>query len=188
MTGWIWWLIIGVVLLIGGIVALLNPFAATITAQQLTAWIFLFGGIAQLVAVFHVTGWGARIWTFLLAAAFVWLGISLLNHPLAGIVALTIVAAIMFLVTGLAKVIFAFSCRGTGYFWPVLLSGLVSVALAVLVFLNFPQSAAVLLGVLLAVELISSGVTLISFALFARGIREPAAQGNAGDLEAEAEA
>ena len=188
MSGWIWWLVIGVVLLAGGIVVLFNPFAATITAQQLTAWIFLFGGIAQLVAAFRVTGWGARFWTLILAAAFTWLGISLLNHPLAGIVALTIVAAIMFLATGLAKVIFAFSCRGTGYFWPVLLSGLVSVALAVMVFLNFPQSAAVLLGVLLAIELISSGVTLISFALFARGIEEPAAQGGSDDIDAEAEA
>jgi uncharacterized membrane protein HdeD (DUF308 family) len=49
-----------------------------------------------------------------------------------------------------------------------LLSGLVSLALGVMVFTNFPQSAAVVLGVLLAIELIATGITLVSFAFLLR--------------------
>ena len=169
MSGWFWWLLIGIVMIVGGVAALLNPFAATVTAEQIAAWFFIFGGILQIIAVFQGEGWGAKIWALVLAVVFLWLGISLLANPLAGILSLTLVAAIMFLASGLAKVFFSFSVRGTGYFWPVLLSGAISVILALMVFSNFPQSAAVLLGILLAVELLSSGVTLISYAFFVKG-------------------
>jgi uncharacterized membrane protein HdeD (DUF308 family) len=181
MTNWIFWLIIGLIVLVGGIAALMNPFAATFTAEQIAAWVFIFGGVLQLVAIFQVEGWGRRIWAILLGIAFLWLGISLLTNPLAGIVSLTIVAAIMFLVSGVAKLFLAFSARGSGYFWAILLSGAISVVLALMIFSNFPESAAVVLGVLLAVELITTGATLVAFAFFLRNNKEALLSGEWGE-------
>ena len=168
MTHWIFWLLIGIIAVVGGVVALFNPFAATFTAEQIAAWFFIISGALQVVAVFRIEGWGRRIWALIVAAAFLWLGLSLLVNPLAGILSLTLVAAFMFLVTGIAKIFFSFSTRGSGYFWVVMLSGVISVILAVMVFSNFPQSAIVLLGILLAVELLSSGAALIAFAFYLR--------------------
>lgn len=168
MGSWLIWLVIGLVFILGGIVSLLNPFAATVTAEQIAAWLFVFGGIAQVVAAFRAEGWGARILNIILALAYLWLGISLLANPLAGILTLTVLAAIMFLVNGILKVLLAFTLRGTGVFWPVLISGAISVILAVMVFTNFPQSAAILLGTLLAVELLSSGVMIVFYAFALR--------------------
>ena len=168
MTSWILWLLIGAVTLAGGIFALLNPFAATLAATTLAAWIFLFTGVLQIVGVFQTDGWGARIWGLILALAFLWLGITILGNPLKGVISLTIMAGIMFVATGIAKIIFAFRIRGSGYFVWALLSGAVSLILGVMVFTNFPQSAAVVLGVLLAVELVATGITLISFAFLLR--------------------
>ena len=168
MTGWILWLLIGVITLLGGFFALINPFAATLAATTLAAWVFIITGVLQIVGVFQTEGWGARLWGLILALAFLWLGISILANPLQGVISLTLVAGLIFAATGIAKIIFAFRIRGSGHFIWVLLSGAVSLILSVMVFTNFPQSAAVLLGVLLAVELISTGVTLISFALLLR--------------------
>jgi uncharacterized membrane protein HdeD (DUF308 family) len=168
MTGWILWLLIGAISLLGGIAALLNPFAATLAATTLAAWIFVFTGVLQVVGVFQTQGWGARLWGLILALAFLWLGVTILGNPLRGMISLTIVAALMFLASGIAKILFAFRVRGSGYFLWALLSGAVSVILALMVFTNFPQSAAVVLGVLLAVELIATGITLISFAFLLR--------------------
>jgi uncharacterized membrane protein HdeD (DUF308 family) len=168
MTNWILWLLIGAITLLGGIFALLNPFAATLAATTLAAWIFLFTGVLQIVGLFQTDGWGARLWGLILAVAFIWLGITILANPLRGVISLTLVAGIMFVATGIAKVIFAFRIRGSGYFMLTLLSGLVSLALGVMVFTNFPQSAAVVLGVLLAIELIATGITLVSFAFLLR--------------------
>jgi membrane protein HdeD len=165
MTNWLLWLIVGIVSVLGGIFAILNPFAATLAATTLAAWVFIIAGALQVVGVFQTEGWGARIWGLILALAFIWLGISILGNPLQGVLSLTVVAGIMFLATGIAKIIFAFRIRGSGYFVWAILSGLVSLILGIMVFTNFPYSAAVVLGILLAVELISSGITLITFAL-----------------------
>lgn len=166
MASWLLWVIIGLVLVAGGVIALLNPFAATVTAVQIAAWLFLFGGVAQVVAAVQAGGWGARILNVVLALAYLWLGISLLANPLAGVLTLTVVVAIVFLVSGVLKTLLALTTRGSAFFWPILISGVLSIILALMVFSNFPQSAAVLLGALLAVELLSGGITVIAFGLY----------------------
>lgn len=168
MGSWWFWILIGVVFVLGGIFALLNPLAATFTVEQIAGWVFVVGGIAQLVGAVRTAGWTARILTLVLALASLWLGVSLLANPLAGVLTLTVLVAIMFLINGAAKLLLGFTMRGTPFFWPIMLSGAISVVLALMVFSNFPQSAAVVLGVLLAVELVSSGVMILSFALFLR--------------------
>ena len=152
-------------MVIFGVIALFNPFAATLTVEQFLAWVFLIGGIFQFVAIFRGENWRQKLWSLVLAVVNVWLGVSLLGNPLAGIIALTYVVAIMFAVSGVSKIILSFGLRGTGYFWAVLVSGVISLALAIMVMSNFPQSAVTLLGVLLAVELLSSGVTMIVMGL-----------------------
>lgn len=167
---------LGVLMIVCGIIALLNPFATTLAVEQFLAWVFLIGGVFQLIAVFSAESWGQRIWGLILAAVNLWLGVSLLGNPLAGVITLTIVVGIMFAVSGVIKVIYAFNLRGTPFFWAVLISGAVSVVLAAMVFSNFPQSAAVLLGILLAVELLSSGVTLVAMGIALKSVtnRAPA--------------
>lgn len=166
MKTWWFWVLIGITFIFGGLLALFNPFVATVTAEQIAAWLFVFGGIAQLVAAVRMGGWGSRILNAILALAYLWLGISLLANPLAGILTLTLIVSIIFMINGTAKLLLAFTMRKTTYFWPFLISGAVSVLLAVMVLSNLPQTASVLLGVLLAVELLSSGVMIIAFALF----------------------
>ncbi|WBU60107.1 HdeD family acid-resistance protein [Paracoccus albus] len=162
MAGKIFWIIIGCLSILAGFLALANPLAATITAEQVAGWSFLFIGILQIVAVFQQTTWGGRIWVILLGVLFVLLGISLIANPLEGVITLTLTVAALFLVTGIFKIVLSFSLRGVPAFWLVLLSGAVSVILAVMIFGNFPASALTILGILLAVELISSGISLIA--------------------------
>ncbi|MDO5632811.1 MAG: DUF308 domain-containing protein [Paracoccus sp. (in: a-proteobacteria)] len=158
------WIILGVISIIAGVLALANPLAATLTAEQLAGWTFLFVGILGAVLAFRAEGWGGRIWAVLVGVAAILLGVALLANPLHGIIALTAVVAAMFLVGGIFRIVLSFSLRGTGAFWLVLFSGAVSVLLAIMIFANFPVSALSVLGILLAVELISSGVSMIALA------------------------
>ena len=73
--------------------------------------------------------------------------------------------AVLFLMTGVAKTMFALSLKpASGWVW-VLASGLVSVALGVMILAGLPATATTILGLLLGIELISNGVLFLFVAL-----------------------
>jgi uncharacterized membrane protein HdeD (DUF308 family) len=175
MNAWVLMLIAGLIALLGGIFALLNPLAATVTAVVLTAWIFIIVGVIEIIHIFTASGWSGRLWALILGALCIFLGSWMLSNPLPTVLALTWIVGVLFLATGATKVILSFGLRGTGYFWVVMLSGLLSIILGVMVLSNFPYSAATILGILLAVELISSGVANIALSLRMREVGPKAA-------------
>lgn len=162
---WIWMAILAVLSLVGGVLALFNPFAATLAATLMAGWVFALLGALQIVQSFQVQGWGGFLWALLFGILTLVVGISLIFNPLAGMVSLTLLVAVLFLATGVVKVMYAFSLRPvTGWVW-VLVSGLVSLLLGILILADFPWSATSILGILLGVELISNGVLFLFIAL-----------------------
>lgn len=160
------WMVVGIISIIGGIFALFNPLSASLAAEQLAGWIFLLVGIMQFVAMFRAPTTSGKIYAAIGGVIGVLVGIELLQEPLKGMLALTMVIAILFMATGIVKVMTAFALRGTVAFLPILLSGAISIILAVMIFTNYPQSAASILGILLAVELISNGISLVMFSRY----------------------
>ena len=61
----------------------------------------------------------------------IFIGIVLLQNPLQGILTLTMVIAILFMATGIVRVMVAFGLRRTVAFVPILISGLISITLAI---------------------------------------------------------
>lgn len=161
MKHWLLWLVAGVISLLGGLFALANPLAATLTAELLAGYMFILVGVLTLISAFGDQGWGGRILTILLGLLILFLGINLVAHPLAGMVSLTALAGVTMLVMGLFRILIAFSEPAKGLRGVLIVSGLLSLLLGGMIFANWPQSAAVVLGLFLAVELISNGVSLI---------------------------
>lgn len=164
MKYWFLLLIAGLVAIAGGVLALANPLAATLTANVLVGAMFILFGALTLFAA----GWDHRFWTALLGALGVLIGIGILNNPLESVLTMTLVLAVLFLVEGATKLILSFSTRGTPYFWMLILSGLISLGLGGIILSNFPASAMSILGLLLAIELISTGVSMVALSLHAR--------------------
>jgi len=171
-SSWMWMALMALISIAGGIFALWNPLAATLTVTLLAGWIFLFLGAVQIVQSFSVSDWTGFIWALLLGVATAVVGIVLLFDPLAGMVSLTILVGVLFLVSGIAKAMFAFSLRPVaGWGW-MLASAALSILLAVMIFANFPWSAVSVLGILLGVELLSSGILYLFAALGLRRLSQ----------------
>lgn len=166
-------LVVGMISVVGGIFALLNPFAASIAAEQVAGWTFLIGGILGLITFFQAEGWGGKLWALLVAVAMAWVGIELLGNPLGGVLALTLVVGVSFIVSGVFKVLLGFSVTDSTLRWVVLISGAVSALLGFMILSNLPGSAVVSLGVLLGIELLSSGISMIALS---RALRQGAAR------------
>lgn len=148
--------------LLGGILALANPFAASLTATVLAGWSFIAVGTLMLIAANHPLGFHLAV--FLLGLLVLALGVHLVFDPLRGVVSLTAAVGSLLLVAGILRI--SAALRLYGYFRGTLLvSGLLSFVLAVLIFADFPQSANVILGQFLAIELLSNGISLIALGM-----------------------
>lgn len=165
MRYWFLWLLAGVVSLFGGLLALANPLAATLTANLLAGYMFILVGVLTVASAFGDQGWGGRILSIFLGLLIVFFGISLVGHPLASVVSLTFLAGFLMLVMGTLRFLMAFGARARSLRIALMLSGALSIILGLMIFANWPQSAAIVLGVFLAVELISNGVSLIVLSL-----------------------
>ena len=169
MKGSMLMLAIGALSLLGGIFALLNPLAATLTAELLTGYMFIAIGVLMLLSIFADDNWGSRLLSLVLGAGILAIGVNLVSNPLQGVLQLTVVVAILMLLVGALRILFAFRMPTAGLKILLLLAGVVSLALGAMILTSFPFSAAVVLGILLAIELISNGISLIALGLVARG-------------------
>ena len=165
MGNWIFLLIIGVLFIIAGIAALLNPFAASVTVSFIAGWSFIILGILQAVGAFMAEGWGGKLWTLLLGVVAFFAGISLVGNPLSGVVALSIILGIMFLTSGLFKLLVGFNIQDKTLKWCVVISGLISGLLGLTILTDIPGTATFALGVVLAIELLSNGVSAVALSL-----------------------
>ncbi|WP_127524206.1 DUF308 domain-containing protein [Mesorhizobium sp. Z1-4] len=164
-SSWVLMAILAVVSIVGGVLALANPFAASMAATLLAGWFFAILGVIQIIQAFRVTDWSGFLWALAFGVLTLVVGGVLLLDPLAGMVSLTVLVAVLFLVTGVAKVMFSLSLRPvSGWAW-VLVSGIVSLLLGVMILANFPWSAANVLGILLGIELLSNGILFLFVAL-----------------------
>ena len=164
-------MLLGLFLIIGGVLSLANPFAASVAVTTLVGIFFLVSGVLGLWFVFRDATQQHRVWNGIVAAMGLIAGVFLLANPLKGMVSLTLILGILFLITGVARLIMAFRLRETQFFWLLLLSGGASALIGILVFSNFAAAAATLLGLLLGIELLAEGVALVALGLIARSFR-----------------
>lgn len=157
--------VLAVICIVGGFLALLNPFGATVFAVTLAGWVFLIQGVIQVIHAFRVRDWSGFIWSLGIGVLSLLVGVVLVADPLAGAIPLTLLVAVLFLATGVAKTMFALALRpASGWVW-VLASGLVSVVLGVMILTGLPATATTILGLLLGIELVSNGVLFLFVAL-----------------------
>lgn len=163
---WTLLFIVGILSIAGGILAIFDPFVATITAVMICAWMFLVVGGLQLYYVWINRDKPHRIWSVVGGGLAIMTGVLLFVNPLAGAYSLTIILAILLLFSGVNKLLVAFSMREhRKTYTSILLSGIISLLLAGWLWLDINQFATNFLGYLLAIELLINGymMSLIAF-------------------------
>ena len=158
--------ILGIVMLVGGMLAFFNPFAASLTVTAVAGAAFLLAGLTQLWLAFsdHGDALGGRVIGGLIGLAFVLFAVSLLLNPVAGLITLTLAVAGLFAVLGLLRLVYAVRMRPRhGWGW-IAGAGLMSLALAGMIVLGLPGAAADVLGLFLGVDLTLSGIATLALA------------------------
>lgn len=156
-TGWD--IVLGLLLLILGFIVLGNAVLATAVSVFWTAWLTLIGGLMMLIVALMSIRSGFSWSTLLGGAALAVLGIFMLRNPLVAAIALTMMAGAIFFVSGVVRIGLAFTVPS--HKWIFVFSGLVSIVLALWILTNPATATLKLLGILLGVQVLSEGITLI---------------------------
>ena len=161
---WGWYLALGVALILLGAYCIYAETAATLASVLVIGAVILLSGVVQIVAAFMARGAGHIILLLLIGALDIVVGWMLLQHPGFGALILTLFLAVLFVFSGIYRIFAALWLQFPYYGW-VVFSGIVSVALGILLWMQWPVSAFWFIGLAVGINLIFAGVTWSSLAL-----------------------
>ncbi|HYM72096.1 MAG TPA: HdeD family acid-resistance protein [Stellaceae bacterium] len=170
---WRAYLIEGIILVVLGLAAIILPPLAGLATTIVLGWLLLLGGITGIVASFsqrRAPGFG---WSLLSGIVALLAGAVLLFDPVTGVVTLTYVLIAFFLIDGVLIIVMALEHRRelSGRWEWMLLGGVMDLVLAVIILSGMPGTLAWALGLLVGIDLVYGGATLIAMALHARQAR-----------------
>ncbi|MGO9135492.1 MAG: HdeD family acid-resistance protein [Methylovirgula sp.] len=162
----------GAIMIILGVAAIAWPVAATIAIDFYIGWLFLIAGIVGLVVMFSAANIPAFLWSLITAALSLAVGVLLLWKPVEGAVSLTLLLTVFFIVEGVFQTVISIAYRDviTRTWGWMLASGISDLALAAIIILGWPKSAVWVLGLLVGINLITSGWAMVMAALAGRDI------------------
>ena len=160
----------GILLAVLGIAALILPPLASLAITIFLGWMFLVSGIGGLFVTYWARATPGFWWSLISAALAVLAGMLLLARPMQAVLTLTIVLGAYFLAEGVTTIMYALEHRRelSGRWSWLLISGLVDIAISFMVITGLPSSAEWAIGVLVGINLLFGGATLIGMALAAR--------------------
>jgi uncharacterized membrane protein HdeD (DUF308 family) len=167
---WVLFLIEGIVLVVLGVLAIIIPPIATIAFTIFLGWLFLISGVMGLITTFlarHAPGFW---WSLLSAVLAIAAGIVLLLWPISGAISLTLLLIVFFIIEGVLSIMYALEHKKelSGRWGWMLVSGIIDLILAAIIWAGLPGTAAWALGLLVGINMLFGGAALIAIALHAR--------------------
>jgi uncharacterized membrane protein HdeD (DUF308 family) len=167
---WKMYLAEGIVLILLGAIAIVIPPLATLAVTIFLGWLFLISGMVGLATSFWMRHAPGFLWSVISALLGVVVGVLLIGSPLSGAFSLTLVLIAFFVIEGVVSIMFALDHKRelSGRWGWMLFSGIVDLALSVMIFAGLPSTATWAIGLLVGINMIFGGAALIGMSLHAR--------------------
>lgn len=161
---------VGVLAILVGCVAILVPAVASVATAVFIGWILLIAGAFLVAGAFTAHSIGTVLLRLAWALLTVIVGLWLIIEPDNGTLTLTVVLGVYFLFMGVTRVAVAFASRGQQNAGLLGLSGVAGLLIGILVLAELPSSADWAIGLLVGIDLIFAGWTLVSVALLGKDL------------------
>ena len=167
---WGWFVFIGVLLMVVGLIALSSVFAASLATAIVIGFLLLFGGLAETLGAFWARNWSGFFLHLLSGVLAIVVGVLFLRVPVTALLVLTLLLACLLIVEGLFEISIALTYRFATWGWP-LVSGLIDLLLGVLIWLQWPASAMWVIGLFVGISLLFRGSNWIALGMALRAHR-----------------
>ncbi|CAN5609040.1 HdeD family acid-resistance protein [soil metagenome] len=162
-------ILLGILLVVLGIAALGSPWVFTLTSVMVFGWLLILGGAIGIVSAILAKGWHGFGVYMLIGVLDLVVGFLMVTKPLQAASVVTLFLAILFLGSGLGRIIAAVVIRFHNWGWAIM-SGLVSVLLGGMIWAEWPESSLWVIGTFIGVEFLFRGWAWIMLGLTVRKI------------------
>jgi uncharacterized membrane protein HdeD (DUF308 family) len=153
-----WQLAWGVLLILSGVLAVSMPGIAALATAIVFAWLLIFGGAFEIVYAIQTRGRDGFGWKLASGILTLVLGIAILVVPIAGVASLALMVGAFLFAGGITRTMLALRLKPrSGWGW-ILFDGLLSIGVAILIAIGWPQSSLAFIGLLTGFSLIATGV------------------------------
>lgn len=163
-----WSIALSILMIVAGLLAIAIPPAAGLAVTVLVGWLLIFSGVAHLIFGWHMRTAGGMIWEILLGLLYIFIGGYILYQPVAGLESLTLALAIYLLIEAILEFMLGFLVRalpGSGW---LIFDGIITLILAIMIFKTWPWSTAWVIGTLVGVSMLFSGISRLAISMAAR--------------------
>ncbi|WP_437733828.1 HdeD family acid-resistance protein [Sorangium sp. So ce1335] len=163
-------LALGVALMVLGFIALLMPAIATLVSAVAIGCLLALSGLLQGIHAIRSRRWAGAGWS--LASALVQLvaGVLIVAFPVTGKLTLTLILAALFFAEGLLWIVRAIQHREMPAWGWLLFDGIVTLALGALILWGWPSTAVWAIGLLVGVDLLLGGSSMLLIGIAARPV------------------
>jgi len=169
-----WSIVLSALIMIAGFLAIALPLIAGIAVTLIVGWMLIFTGVLHIAFAFRAGHARMAVWQVLLGLVYGFIGVYILMNPVAGLAGLTFAIAAYLFAEAVLELVLAIQLRpaaGTGW---LIFDAIITFILAVMIFYTWPSSAAWVVGVLVGISMLFSGMTRLMLTLAARRIVAPA--------------
>ena len=151
----------GIVLLALGVLAIILPTLFTLAIELLIGILLLLGGAVSIYRSYTLKGLPGSTVSLGMGIFSMIVGVLFLGYPLHGMIVLTFILGLLFLIKGVAEITIALQHRHWIAWGWILISGFVSILVALFLLLALPETARWALGLLVGINMLFSGAWLL---------------------------
>ena len=173
---WGWFLGLGIVLIVLGMIAIGSAFLMTIASVFLFGWILIIGGVLEVVHAFWHKRWGGFLLDLLTGILYVVVGWMMVNNPQESALLLTLIIAMFLVFEGVFRIVTAITVRYP-HWGSVLFNGVISLLLGILIWRRWPVSGLWAIGLFVGIEMLLNGWSLVRLSMTGRNLPEEVSAG-----------
>lgn len=163
-----WSIVLSILLIVAGFLAIAMPQIAGIAVNIIVGWLLIFSGAVHIAYGWQTRKSGGIVWGILIGIVYATIGGYLLANPVLGLVSLTLGLAFYLFAEGVLELMMSYLLRtlaGSGW---LLFDGIITLILAVMIWKTWPSNTEWVLGTLVGISMVFSGISRTMLTLAAR--------------------
>ncbi len=161
---------LGILFIVLGMIGVAGQTLFSFITINILGAFLIFGGMLQFAHAIKSRGWKSVSVQIALAILYIVAGLFTWLFPIPALEAITLWLAAIFFITGFLRLISAFQHRHFGEWFWMILSSAISILMGILIMNGYPATSLWLPGLLIAIELLLQGWSLLFMGLAARNL------------------